>query len=842
MKKQTSKMTIKRRMMAIAKRQKLYNPEVFLSPKRIDIAAKTIFARAYIEGNVSIWPEMVYREHIRAFNNFYEKSPAKKNYDDFKNGFIKTIDSVRNNDNWKHIAPVFRSEEYLVNGAHRVAASIVLNDQINTIIPKDIYKDNYNYDFFKKNKNNIPGIDDSILDYITIEYVSLKKKNIFVAVIFPTAEGFRNEAYEHLLKLGEIVNMKTFRHDEFIGKEVVKQLYFNSNNDEWNYGLDFDSAKDKADLCFDGLGDLQVYIIEANLDETTRIKEKKYLRNLWNKDKHSIHVTDTQEEANRLVRMFFNDNSRKFMQIEREQEFNSQKMYDMFNEYIKLAPKDILERERIAIEGSAVLDLLGIRDAKDIDYISRDETVNFFSSDIEKHNQEENSYHSHNIDEILTNPKYYFYYKGYKFIDIIEIEKYKKNRNFDKNTKDTNDLKLIGGFLSRNSQYTTLPAKNTKELPLVSIIVPVYNTIDEYLSKCLKSIQDQQYPNLEVIIVDDGSTKEIAKLIDDYVAGFKRQSKKIRWIVVHQKNRGLSGARNSGYKVAQGKYIQFLDSDDYFDNRLIQYAVDEAEATQADIVVENFIVKDYISGEEKIVLRKEQFPRKDTFTLKDLPGSKIETIPYNVWSKLFKKDFLDEHRILHDEDLKRCEDALFTYSALLRAQKIATLLEPYIYYHENIPDSNSVSNDKFPAMSIDAWRKMRDLIKQIGMYDELKTDYEIGMLGSLYWHYERLHTERGKRLLAESAQDFFKETKVTTKHIFREVVKLILECPELYRVFAENNNRIDNLTTELKSARDQINVMRISIAQLEQPSVKKASRKLAGATRRKIVRSINSHR
>ena len=94
--------------------------------------------------------------------------------------------------------------------------------------------------------------------------------------------------------------------------------------------------------------------------------------------------------------------------------------------------------------------------------------------------------------------------------------------------------------------------------PLLSVIVPVYNT-ERYLTTCLESILDQIYSNIEVIVVDDGSTDESGKICDEIA---KRDS---RVTVIHKDNAGLSSARNIGIQVASGKYIAFVDSDDFLD-------------------------------------------------------------------------------------------------------------------------------------------------------------------------------------------------------------------------------------------------------------------------------------
>lgn len=831
------KINLRRVVAAKFNRQNLYDPNQFLSPKRIDIAAKTIFARSYLENNQSSWPEYVYREHIRAFNNFHEIEPKKDTYAEFRNSFIRTIEGVKNDDSWKQKYPVLHDKDGLINGAHRVAASIVLADKVNAKKDKKTYNEIYNYRYFSQGKVDASAIDESVLDYITIEYTSLKKKNIFVAIIFPTAEGFREEAYDRLARLGEIVNMKTFSHNEFVGKEVIKQLYFNSNNDEWNYGLDFESAQYKADLCFAGTGDLQVYVIEANLDESTRAKEKQYLRNLWKKDKHSIHITDTIEEANRVVRMFFNENSREFMKVNRIQEFASQGMYDLFNEYIRLAPKNILEREKIAIEGSAIMDLYGIRPGKDIDYIARDPKINFHGNKIEKHNSKENTYHSDSIDEILTNPKYYFYYKGYKFITLDELRRYKANRfKVECNQKDADDIKLIDKILLANKN------KASVYYPLVSIIVPVYNTPEKYLLPCLNSVAAQVYPNIEVIIVDDGSDAKTAELLDKYAGEQKKSHFHKSWQIIHQKNMGLSGARNTGYTKAKGDYIQFLDADDYFDERLISSAVHRASQTGADIVVENFTIKDYDTGSEYVILANNQLPDTKLFALSDINGKKLNTIPYNVWSKLFKKSFLDANKLKHDPELKRAEDVLFSYSALVNTDKIAFLKFPYIVYRENLPQSNTKNNDRFPTDSIKSWTKLYKYFKKQNIYELYRNDFEHAMLWSFLWHLDRLKTQIGVSTFTKEAQSVISKLDVKKCHQIVRLINLAANDYETYLEFRSLKNVIVQKDKEITKLNLVVKNQAEALFHLDQPGIKTSSRKFAGSIKRRILRDLKRAR
>jgi len=125
---------------------------------------------------------------------------------------------------------------------------------------------------------------------------------------------------------------------------------------------------------------------------------------------------------------------------------------------------------------------------------------------------------------------------------------------------------------------------NTKE-PLISVIVPIYN-VEEYLPKCINSIISQQYKNLEIILVNDGATDLSGKIADNYA------KKDNRIIVIHQKNQGLSAARNSGIDVATGEFIGFVDSDDWIEKSMYSSLYADLAANDADISICGYVSVD----------------------------------------------------------------------------------------------------------------------------------------------------------------------------------------------------------------------------------------------------------
>ncbi|MEG0679282.1 MAG: glycosyltransferase family 2 protein, partial [Carnobacterium sp.] len=115
-----------------------------------------------------------------------------------------------------------------------------------------------------------------------------------------------------------------------------------------------------------------------------------------------------------------------------------------------------------------------------------------------------------------------------------------------------------------------------KNNPLVSVIVPVYN-VEEYIEECLESIVNQKYQSLEIIVVEDGSTDESPQRIQKYLNDD-------RILFIEQKNKGLSGARNTGMSKASGEYILFVDSDDYIDVHLLSDLVPLMQDNQLDLI------------------------------------------------------------------------------------------------------------------------------------------------------------------------------------------------------------------------------------------------------------------
>ena len=206
--------------------------------------------------------------------------------------------------------------------------------------------------------------------------------------------------------------------------------------------------------------------------------------------------------------------------------------------------------------------------------------------------------------------------------------------------------------------------------PLISVIVPVYN-VENYLKKCLESITNQTYKNLEIILIDDGSTDNSGKICDEY-AGKDNRIK-----VVHKINGGLSDARNAGLEIAKGEYIGFVDSDDYIAEDMYEFLYNLAVDNALDVSM-CASCNEYEDG-------RIELPKNFETVMLDEKEKIIENLFINksggtaisVWSKLFKKTVLQNCKFYSG---KTSEDVFFILKWIENTKKFGRSSEVKYYY------------------------------------------------------------------------------------------------------------------------------------------------------------------
>ena len=261
---------------------------------------------------------------------------------------------------------------------------------------------------------------------------------------------------------------------------------------------------------------------------------------------------------------------------------------------------------------------------------------------------------------------------------------------------------------------------------LVSVIVPIYN-VENFLERCIDSIVNQTYKNIEVILVNDGSTDKSGEMCKSY----EKKYKNIR--VIHKKNEGVSKARNIGLKNANGKYILFVDGDDTLQLDMIQKLISIMKKNKAQIaqcayktIYEDgkFMPK---SNSEKLYI----YSTKDEI----LNNFFEKKITISVWNKIFEKSVIDN--ICFNENVSHYEDKLFVYYVLLKCNKFIDVnYLGYNYYKRK--NSASYSTFKYSYLEIKDVDKMilKDVetkrfnrnIFELAQKNVLETDLELAKM------------------------------------------------------------------------------------------------------------------
>lgn len=207
--------------------------------------------------------------------------------------------------------------------------------------------------------------------------------------------------------------------------------------------------------------------------------------------------------------------------------------------------------------------------------------------------------------------------------------------------------------------------------PIISVIIPVYK-VESYLHRCIDSILNQQYKNLEVILVNDGSPDNCGNICDRYA----KQDNRIK--VIHKKNGGLSDARNAGLEIASGDYISFIDSDDLIHPQMYSKLYNLIKKTGADIAQCEYVRFDRGVNLQDLNENAVEKVYTNIQALEALIESNKLVPP--VWNKLYKRDLFSKIRFPKD---KIHEDEFTTYKLFFEANKIAYIDLPMYYYFIN---------------------------------------------------------------------------------------------------------------------------------------------------------------
>lgn len=240
----------------------------------------------------------------------------------------------------------------------------------------------------------------------------------------------------------------------------------------------------------------------------------------------------------------------------------------------------------------------------------------------------------------------------------------------------------------------------------VSVIVPVYNVPKKYLEKCVSSLVNQTLNDIEIILVDDGTPDTSGKLCD----GYAKKDSRIK--VIHQENKGLCGARNTGVKSSTGEWISFVDGDDWIEPNAYEKLYNIGTKNNVDVVMFGY-VKDYPS--KSVIMHYDKyFENKKVYnTSEDIAYLQKMILNYNANcamapTKFIRKSIIEKYNIYHDEKLRQGAEGIeFNIRLFSKIKSALFLNETFYHYIYNDESITTVHNEKNHQMVIDCFKKIK---------------------------------------------------------------------------------------------------------------------------------------
>ena len=292
----------------------------------------------------------------------------------------------------------------------------------------------------------------------------------------------------------------------------------------------------------------------------------------------------------------------------------------------------------------------------------------------------------------------------------------------------------------------------------VSVIIPVYN-VEKYLRQCMDSVVTQTLEEIEIICVDDGSTDHSVEILQEYAALDSRVK------ILEQKNAGAGAARNNGMRHASGKYLSFLDADDFFDVQMLEKAYKKAEEDHADISV--YKCDMYYTDRREYapanwVLKEANLPDYQPFSFRQVSGNVFMTFMGWAWDKLFLREFVDKYQLEFQEQ-RTTNDLFFVYSAMVLAQRISIVPEVLVHQRRDAEESLSKTREKSWTCFYEGLKALKAELVKYDLYRELEKEYINYALHFTLWNYETLAEPTKSKLKEKLNAEWFEEMDIKGK-------------------------------------------------------------------------------
>ncbi|MBQ9361205.1 MAG: glycosyltransferase family 2 protein [Lachnospiraceae bacterium] len=285
---------------------------------------------------------------------------------------------------------------------------------------------------------------------------------------------------------------------------------------------------------------------------------------------------------------------------------------------------------------------------------------------------------------------------------------------------------------------------------MVSIVIPVFNS-ERFINKCLDSLIGQEYRDIEIVCVNDGSSDHSLAILNEYT----EKDSRIRVYSKENEGKGAAGARNLGLTKATGDYVMFLDSDDFFESDLISSLMAEAEKHDADLVCcgadryDDRLGK--VTGEYKHIELKDA-PEKQPFSWRDCPERVFQIGDLIAWNKLYKRDLLTDNDLWF-EPIPISDDQYIPALTMVLAERIVTIDRPLIHYRFNTGSSQVDSQPKHPEAAYSATFSIVKRLRELGIYEDVKRSYLNMAVRLMREYFDKMTTLETLRFLYDKYRD-----------------------------------------------------------------------------------------
>lgn len=415
-----------------------------ICPERIDLMAKWIYIDAYEKKMKMKDAVSLYMAHLDAFSygSFIEPGKEWKNsLQIYIETFNSLIEDIKENgfDKRKSLIPV-GANNVILDGSHRVAIAAYFDKTVSIICFSDCAVD-FNTKFFG---NNL--LERKYLDQMVSRYVDIMS-DCYMACLWPVAYDINKlkQAEDIISESGKIVYTKdvTLTHNGM--RNFMVQIY---GHQSWvgTYENHYSGVEGKVTACYNDKKPVRTIMFMADgLDQVLKIKRQ--IREIYCLENHSVHISDNINETRQMARLLYNDNSIHHLNYGVPDFYLS--VNARIEEFKKLVLENGLNLERFVIDSGSVLEIYGLRESRDLDYLTDYITTNLPQTEECDNHLSEMPYYNCTICDLIYNPDNYFIYNNIKFVSLPRLISMKETRA---ETKDKKDVKLMKRSLNNNKR------------------------------------------------------------------------------------------------------------------------------------------------------------------------------------------------------------------------------------------------------------------------------------------------------------------------------------------------------------------------------------------------------